>query len=123
MDAIKLTYTILVSAAPLSKPGNQSALNFCQALIAKKHAINSVFFYQEGVLTANKFIDFTSNEAHPSKAWQQLARDYNINLAVCIGASARRGIVTAIRANEFKAVGLGHLMEAMRTSDRIIQFH
>jgi len=65
--------------------------------------------------------------------WQNLAKQHGFDLAICIAAALRRGVLneqeakrygksSANLAAEFKIVGLGQLVEACLTADRLMVF-
>ena len=64
-----------------------------------------------------------ADEQNLRKGWVTLASDASFELAVCIAAAGRRGIVedTSL-ADGFVIVGLGQLIEAMEESDRLVCF-
>lgn len=128
-----LTFSLAVYGAPFSAQGNQTAYAFAQALIAEGHTLQRVFFYQDGIHTASALAVPPQDEANLTEAWQNLAREHNIELAVCIAASLRRGLLSQEEAErysraasnlaaEFEIVGLGQLLDAAVTSDRLITF-
>ena len=95
-------------------------MNFARAAATGGHAIGRVFFYKDAVAVANRF---ASDEQNLQKGWANLAAEARFELAVCIAAAARRGIVedTSL-ADGFAIVGLGQLIEAMEESDRLVCF-
>ena len=106
---------------------------FINALIKKKHDINRVFFYQEGVLNATDLYFFPSDETDIISEWSALAVNFGIELHVCISAGLRRGILSQEEADNhnlrtynlsahFHQSGLGVLAEELMTADRAVQF-
>lgn len=106
-----MNYTILVNTT------NQTAYQFCKTLLKNNHRIVRVFFYQDGVYNADG-----QNKTDLSQSWQALAKDYPIELALCVTSASRRGITEANLADKFKITGLGQLIEAIINSDRFISF-
>lgn len=128
-----MNYSILVKAAPFSQQGAVSAYRFCQAVLNKGHSINRIFFYGNGVLNANGFAIHPQDETNLVTQWSQLAKQYRLELIICISAALRRGIIDTQEAERyekkasnlaegFKISGLGQLIEASITADRFIVF-
>jgi tRNA 2-thiouridine synthesizing protein D len=68
-----------------------------------------------------------------TRRWQMLAKQYSLDLVVCISAAQRRGLLHAEEAKRqkkhdkdladgFRIGGLGQLLEAMMEADRFIEF-
>ena len=58
-----------------------------------------------------------------ARAWAKLAGEHGFELAVCVAAAERRGIVEdESLAEGFAVVGLGQMVEAMEASDRVVTF-
>jgi tRNA 2-thiouridine synthesizing protein D len=126
-------YTILITSNPSTGTGHHTAINLCRALLAAGHTVQSVFFYSDAVLVANKLI--TTHAKTPSllSQWQQLAKEHNLPLQICVGASLRRGICDATLAQEegfetdnlaehFEVSGLGTLAELTNSSTKLLRF-
>ncbi|MFT5484625.1 MAG: tRNA 2-thiouridine synthesizing protein D [Halieaceae bacterium] len=110
-----------------------SALNFARAIINRGHRVTRVFFYSDGVYIANAMGSPPQDEPNLMESWATLAEANDIDLDVCIGASLRRGIMDAAEAKRyakqgdnlhpgFELAGLGQLVDASLTSDRLITF-
>lgn len=126
-------FSILVTGNPASNQRASSAYQFCHAALTAGHSICGVFFYLDGVLTANDLISPATDEVNLSVLWAKLAEQYQFPLEVCVSASLRRGIVNQQEANElglnnynlkspFVLSGLGQLAELSADCDRLIQF-
>ncbi|VFP83011.1 sulfurtransferase complex subunit TusD [Candidatus Erwinia haradaeae] len=116
--------------------GTQQASNawlFANALVATQHVLESVFFYREGVLNANKFNTPANDEVNLTRLWQSLHHNYGVKLNLCVSAALRRGIydhkescnmhfTSSNLAIGFQLTGLSELATATLTSDRIVQF-
>jgi tRNA 2-thiouridine synthesizing protein D len=109
------------------------ALRFARAAVAKGHGIHRVFFYHAGVNLANSLIVQPQGEADPSAEWAAFATEQGIELAVCIAAALRRGVLGSEDAARyeraatnvsapFQIVGLGQMVEAAITADRFVTF-
>jgi len=127
-----MVYTLIVHSAPHTGTGSRSALGFAHELLAQGHAVARVFFYHEGVHNALVTAVVPQGEDDLRERWQAFARDSACELAVCIAAALRRGVLNdeeaeryerpATTSAPFAIVGLGQLVDAMMTSDRCITF-
>jgi tRNA 2-thiouridine synthesizing protein D len=109
------------------------ALRFARAAVAKGHAIHRVFFYHAGVNLANSLIVQPQGEADPAAEWAAFATEHDIELAVCVAAALRRGVLSSEDAARyeraaasvsppFQIVGLGQMVEAAIAADRFVTF-
>ena len=115
-----MRFDLLVQGAPLSTGAPERALRFARAAVDNRHQIGRIFFYGEAVTVANRFAtdDFGTRDR-----LAQLASEAKFELAVCVTAAARRGILPSESlANGFVIVGLGQLIEAIEESDRLVSF-
>src|SRR5262245_64193005 len=110
-----------------------SALRFAEAAIDKSHSIARVFFYHDAVHLANDFAVPPQDEVDIAASWVELAERTGTELAVCVAASSKRGVIDANEAqrqskvsasvrNGFSIVGLGQLIEAAGEADRLVTF-
>ena len=111
---------LLVQGAPLATGAPERAFKFARAAIQAGHRIGRIFFYNEAVAVANRFVDDKSG----SRAnLVKLAAQARFELAVCVTAAGRRGILAdQTLAEGFVTVGLGQLIEAIEDSDRLVSF-
>ncbi len=127
------TFALAVFAAPYSNQASFSAYQFAQALLHQGHRLVRVFFYQEGVHNATQLASPPQDEFDLPSAWQQLARDHQVDMVVCIAAALRRGVLDSQEANRyeksaanlapgFNLSGLGQLVEAAVVADRLVCF-
>ncbi|XBC39690.1 MAG: sulfurtransferase complex subunit TusD [Buchnera aphidicola (Chaetogeoica yunlongensis)] len=130
-----MNYTILVTGAPYGTQNSTTALLFCNALVASKNRLLSAFFYCDGVLNANGFISFSSDEYDLVRKWVILHKQHSVKLFVCMSAASRRGVVDVIvdkqqdnilkKSNlrsSFILTGLSKFSDYLEISDRIIRF-
>lgn len=117
-----LRYTIIILSPAYGKQNATLAFQFCEALIQKKHIIENVFFYMDGVHNANSFSDPASDEFDIVEAWQAFSLKHQIAFNACHSAARRRGISEQNCAAPFRLSGLSQLSDAIATSDRVIQF-
>ncbi len=92
-----------------------------------------MFFYHAGVNLANSLVVSPQGEPDIAADWARFAMENGIELAVCVAAALRRGVLSAedadryerIAANvktPFQIVGLGQLIEAAIETDRFVTF-
>lgn len=128
-----LRYCLLVTGPAYGTQQASSALQFAQALIAEGHRLESVFFYREGVLNANRLTAPANDEFDLVRAWQRLGGEHGVALNVCVAAALRRGVTDAQQAAALKLPGanlqpgftlsgLGELAQSVLTCDRVMQF-
>ncbi len=128
-----MQYAIQVNASPYHANTGLSAYCFIVAALAQGHEICRVFFYHEGIYHA--FADNTppDDELQLTKLWSALAKQYTIDLLVCISAAQRRGLLSAEEtklrkqqdnqlADGFRIGGLGQWLETLLTADRVLVF-
>jgi tRNA 2-thiouridine synthesizing protein D len=124
---------IAVYGAPYSSQASASALRFAEAAVAMGHSIVRVFFYHDAVHVANDFVVAPQDEVDVAASWAELAKRSGVELAICIAASLKRGVVDAAEATRhekaagdlrapFRIVGLGQLIEAVGDADRVVTF-
>ncbi len=128
-----MKYTIQINSSPNNSSSGHSAYQFIKTAIAMKHEIFRIFFYQEGIYHAYKYLTPPDDELKLTKLWTNLAKEHNVDLVVCISAAQRRGLLTLDEAKRqgkqdqdlaegFRISGLGQLLEGMILSDRFIEF-
>ena len=119
--------------APPSSSSSLSAYRFAEAAVANGHRLYRIFFYHEGVYHGAGFAQIPQDEFNVVDAWLTLKKQNHFDLCVCIAASVKRGIFTREEAQryavdfesinpEFSLVGLGDLIEAAHSADRLITF-
>ena len=92
-----------------------------------------VFFYHDGVNVANGSIVAPQEEHDLGSDWVDLAAQGRFELAVCIAAALKRGVVneterkrydlpSATLREGFEIVGLGQLVDAALEADRVVTF-
>ncbi len=128
-----MKFAILINSAPFTYQASDTAYQFCQAALKKGHVIHRVFFYHDAVYIGSNLLCPPQDEPNPSARWQTLARQHGFDLAICIAAALKRGILNEQEAKrygklsdnlapEFKIVGLGQLVEACLSADRLMEF-
>lgn len=126
-----MIFSLAVYAAPYSSQASQTAYEFARALLRQGHKLHRVFFYHDGVHNATALASSPQDEFDLHNAWSLLAQEYD--LVVCIAAALKRGLLNKEEADRyskpahnlndnFELSGLGQLIEAAVTSDRVITF-
>jgi len=115
-----MIYTLFVQTSPFQS--SSSAYLFAKELLQKKHQINCVFFYNEGVFTANKNIDFPVDEKPIGLFWQDLAQKHDLQLSVCLNTALRRGVAEKDLLSKFNFASIGIFLEFCEKADRVITF-
>ncbi len=118
-----MQFCILIKQPPYERQASVSALNFARAVLAGGHEINRVFFYQGGVMNASTLIEAPQNELQLPSLWAALAQEHNLDLAVCIAAGKRRGVLEKNLHEGFNISGLGQLLDASIEADRLVCFN
>jgi tRNA 2-thiouridine synthesizing protein D len=124
---------IAIHGAPYSSQAAATALRFARAAVAAGHSVHRVFFYHDGVHAASAIAVPPQDEPSPMDGWIELAEQHGAELAVCIAAALKRGVVDADEARRyelpgrnvhpaFAIVGLGQLLEAIGSTDRFVTF-
>ena len=128
-----MKFALAVHGAPYSSQASTTALRFARAALASGHSVHRVFFYHDGVHAASALAVPPQDEPSPQPGWVTLAEAHGIELAVCIAAALKRGVVNQGEQQRyelggsnvhpaFAIVGLGQLLEAIATTDRFITF-
>ena len=131
---------LLITADP-SHPLALLALRYARAhlknLANKKDTENNkklnVFFYADAAFTANRLRWQSAEQFDITKAWQDLAEQYQLSLPVCVSTALSRGISDADNSSRhqlngdnlatgFSLVGLSELAMMMQDDCRLIQF-
>ena len=128
-----MKFALIVHGSPFAAQSSLSALNFAQAALAAGHSIHRVFFYHDGVRTADALAVIPQEETSVRDQWVALHENHQVELAVCIAAALKRGILNADEQARYQApaasvhpavdvVGLGQLTEATMAADRVVTF-
>lgn len=127
-----MRFTLLVLGAPAGSQSSATALRFAHALLARGHELVRVFFYHDAVSVANALCDAADGPGG-ANAWTELAASQALDLVVCAASASRRGVLEPADARRrghpggslspgFSIGGLGLLVEASLTSDRVVSF-
>ncbi len=126
-------YTIIVHDPGHYSDASLTALEFCRALLRAGHDIVRVFFYHDGVSNALASRVAPQGEVDLTKQWHSFAEASGVELAICVAAALRRGVLNAEEAARyerpaatidaaFTIVGLGQLVDAALSADRTVTF-
>lgn len=121
------SFALVVTTSVIDNKTN-TALAFAKELVQQGHSINGIFFYQDGVLNANKYVQAPSDEINLLTAWVDFNKQTSTPLHLCITAGERRGLTD----NEdegfnhnihpaFTISGLGELVVLTSTADKVVQ--
>ncbi|HEY5679219.1 MAG TPA: sulfurtransferase complex subunit TusD [Pseudomonadales bacterium] len=124
---------IAVHGPPWNSESSASACRFIHAALDAGHDIVRVFFYHDGARAGDALAVTPQDEASVLDRWVRLHEEHGIELAVCIAAALKRGILNEEERERygkaaaslhpaFQIVGLGQLTDAMIEADRTITF-
>ncbi len=91
--------------------------NFARAVLANGHAIHRVFFYHAGVNLANALTVAPQDEIDAGRDWAAFATDHGIELAVCVAAALRRGVLSEGESQRYERAGVESADAVTRSSD------
>lgn len=118
----------LVVTTPPNSNLTTTAINLVKTAVEKGVAIVGVFFYQDGVLNAAKHLSIPTDEYQTLQHWQQLNREFDVPLYLCVTAAEKRGLTDELGKNEnsnidqaFTVSGLGELVELTCKAERMVQ--
>jgi tRNA 2-thiouridine synthesizing protein D len=125
--------SVLVNEGPYQHQSADTAIQFTKAALEKGHEIFRVFFYHDGVNNGTSYAVPPQDDRNIAEQWGSLAKEYNLDLVICIAAAQRRGILDENEskrqgkggfniAEGFRISGLGQLIEAGIQSDRLVIF-
>jgi len=128
---ITVKFTLQINSSPYQSNAGRTACEFIIAAVAGGHQVLQVFFYHDGIYHALKYATPPDDEFSQIQQWQVLAKEYQIDLAVCISAAQRRGLLCSDEAwrqgkqdndlaDGFRIAGLGQLLAATQEADRFI---
>lgn len=128
-----MNYCLHVTSAPYSEQGSLTALHFARALVKKGHTITRIFFSGSGVLNANALCVAPQDEINLPQSWQTFSETNQVEMIVCVSSALKLGIINEQEAkryhkaqhsllNGFELSGLGQLVDACITNDKVIRF-
>tara|TARA_B100001029_G_C15039353_1_gene442457 strand:- start:350 stop:742 length:393 start_codon:yes stop_codon:yes gene_type:complete len=128
-----MLFGILVNEGPYQHQASDSAYLFTKAALEEGHKIFRVFFYHDGVNNGTRLATPPQDDRHIPNRWSELAKEYDLDLVLCVAAAQRRGMVDPDEmkrnnkdsnniAEKFRISGLGQLIEAGIQADRLVTF-
>lgn len=128
-----MKFALNVHGAPFSHAAPATALRFAEAAVARGHEIIRVFFYHDGVHTANGLAVAPQDERDVTADWAAFAMRHEVELVICIAAALKRGLLDDAEASRydragadvhpaFSVVGLGQMVDAAISADRVVTF-
>ncbi len=128
-----MKFNILVTEGPYTHQASDTAYRFARAAIDCGHEVIRIFFYHDGVHNATRLSSPPTDDRDVIARWVRLAENDNVDLAVCIAASLRRGVLSEESARQsgetianleknFKVAGFGYFIEGSIIADRTLVF-
>ena len=128
-----MRYALLVLEAPHARGASHGALRFARAAVDRGHTVHRVFFYGDGVHNGSSLATPPQDEQDLVGEWRNFALTNGIELAVCVAAALRRGVLDDNERDRYERAaanldpafvltGLGQLAEAALEADRIVTF-
>jgi tRNA 2-thiouridine synthesizing protein D len=128
-----MKFGIQINEGPYQHQASDTAYQFTKAALENGHKVYRVFFYHDAVNNATRLAVPPQDDRNITKNWQALAKEYNLDMVVCIAAAQRRGLLDENEAKRqgkdasniaegFRISGLGQLIEAGIQSDRLVVF-
>lgn len=127
------SFAIIVHGAGPDSGAGALALRFARAAHDSGQRLYRVFFYYGGVTIASDLAVTAQDETDMQAEWLALAADSGVELAVCVAAAQRRGIINADEQRRydkpaasshsgFAVVGLGQMIDAVINADHCVTF-
>lgn len=128
-----MNFAIAIMSGPQSSQAPLSALNFATSLLKQGHELSRVFFYEDGVYTANRLSTPPQDEPDVNLLWSEFGVEHKIDLVICVASALRRGVLDDSEADRYdKSVsniapgfvisGLGQFIDSSLNADRLVTF-
>ena len=111
---------VIVTESPWSSSLGVTALRLVRALISSGEELCAIYFREDGVYHALRGRAADAGTPGLYEAWEELARNHDIQLMVCSSAAQRR--LDAAPGGCFAEAGLAQMMTLLRDSDRVVTF-
>ena len=129
----RMIYSLLVLSSPTSGHSAMTAAGFARSVIARGHAIHRIFFLDEGTRAGSAMAVFPQDESDRLQPWAELAEQHGVELILCISSALKQGMLDEAEAKRYEKPGagihpafiisgLGQLVDAAISSDRLITF-
>lgn len=127
-----MKFVVVIHASPCSS-GSKTALEFCRAALISGHHLPLIFFYRDGVHNLTRLNIVQSNELDLPRQWDDLISCYGLKAIACASSALKRGVIDEKEAQRWDRNaanltsnaligGLGQLVDACETADRILNF-
>jgi tRNA 2-thiouridine synthesizing protein D len=128
-----MKYALLVLSSPNGGQYGDTPWRFADAAIAAGHTVHQVFFYHEAVYQGNELTMPAQDEINRVERWASFAQSHNTELILCVSSALKRGVVDTTEADRyelsganahpaFSIAGLGQLVDASSSCDRLLTF-
>ena len=95
--------------------------------------LSRVFFYEDGVYTANRLSTPPQDEPDINQLWSEFGQENEIDLVICVASALRRGVLDSTEAERYEHTaaniapgfvisGLGQLIDSALNADRLVTF-
>ena len=84
---------IVVNEGPYQHQASDSAYHFTKTALEKGHEIFRVFFYHDGVNNGTRLSAPPQDDRNIVEMWSALAKEYDLDLVLCVAAAQRRGML------------------------------
>jgi len=132
-NLLTMKFSLIILDGPSSSQSSQTALAFAKAALATGHELFRVFFANDGVLHGSTLSTPPQDEINITEDWQRFVTQHEVDTVVCVAASLRRGLLNEQEAERYQKpaanladaielAGLGQLIEATLSSDRVLTF-
>ncbi|WP_448550250.1 sulfurtransferase complex subunit TusD [Thalassotalea fusca] len=122
-----MKFALMVTTKP-TDPKTVTAINIANAIVAQKHELLGVFFYQEGVLNASEYLCIPNDEYQTTNAWSAFTESSAVPLHLCSTAAEKHGLIEETEQEDFEHIspafqvsGLGQLVELTSKADKVIK--
>ena len=110
-----------------------TAVRFARGVLARGHNISRVFFLDAGTGNGAAAAVFPQDEEDRLQPWVDLAEQHGVELILCIASALKYGMLDAAEAKRhekpaatihpaFTVSGLGQLVDAGASADRLVTF-
>jgi len=118
------TLAVMVTTPPYSNL-TTTAIDYIESALQLGIKVVGVFFYQAGVLNANRLVELPNDEFQTLTKWQTLHKEHHLPLHLCYSAAEKHGLSEEMSDNNiaqaFIVSGLGELVELSCKADRVVQ--
>jgi tRNA 2-thiouridine synthesizing protein D len=126
-------YSLLVLSSPASGHCALTAARFARGVLARGHNIRRVFFLDAGTCNGSANAVPPQDETDILQSWLELSEGHGVELVLCIGSALRYGMLDSTEAARhekhavtvhpgFTVSGLGQLVDAAASADRLVTF-